>query len=101
MCGTPLPIPERVSLVPRTVVGGNPSTGTVILSLPALPDGALVTLHSSNPTYAIVPPDVLVPEGQTRAGFTVETNQPPQDTASTISACLNERCAYEFLFITR
>ena len=101
VCGTPPPIPDRVTLVPITVVGGNPSTGTVILSLPALQDGALVRLLSSNPTYAIVPPDVLVPEGQTRASFTVETNLPPQDTVSIISACLNGRCASEFLFITR
>jgi len=61
VCGTPPPIPQRVTLVPITVVGGNPSTGTVILSLPALQDGALVRLLSSNPTYAIVPPEVLVP----------------------------------------
>src|SRR5215472_1224802 len=84
VCGTPLPIPQRVTLVSGTVVGGNPSTGTVILSLPALPDGALVTLLSSNPTYAIIPPDVLVPEGETRATFTVETNLPPNSTVSII-----------------
>ena len=44
---------------PSTVVGGNPSSGTVVLSVGAPFGGALIALSSSNPAVASVPPTVL------------------------------------------
>jgi hypothetical protein len=53
------------------VVGGNPVTGTVILSAPAPSGGTVVALSSNDPVT--VPPSVTVPAGQTIASFTVNT----------------------------
>jgi len=62
-----------VTLNPTTVIGGNPSTGTVNLSGAAPPGGATVLLSSSNTTVAQVPPSVTVSSGATSATFTINT----------------------------
>jgi probable HAF family extracellular repeat protein len=66
-------VPVELRLDPRSLTGGNPSTGTVVLNFPAAPGGTLVDLLSGNTGVATVPADVTVPEGDTTADFTVQT----------------------------
>ena len=79
------PTLSAVSLNPTSVVGGNPSTGTVTLSAAAPSGGAVVSL-SENSTSTSVPASVTVPSGATSAGFTVTTTSVTAATTSTISA---------------
>jgi hypothetical protein len=88
---------NAISLSPATVVGGNPSTGTVTLTGGAPSGGAAVTLSSSS-NVATVPAGVTVAGGASAATFPVRTiavtaNQTPTISASfggvTKSATLN------------
>jgi hypothetical protein len=80
-----------LTLNPATVTGGNPSTGTVTLNGPAPGGGAVVSLSSSDPSVATVPPSgsVTVPAGATSATFTVNTKIVLFSTSVTISASYN------------
>jgi len=60
-----------LTLSAPSVVGGNPVTGTIILSSPAPAGGTVVSLSSSDPVT--VPANVTVPAGQTTASFTINT----------------------------
>ncbi len=80
------PPPSGLSASPSTVVGGNPSTGTVVLSGPAPPSGAVVALTSSNSPLASVPPSVTVAGGATSADFQITTAAVSTDTGVTLSA---------------
>ncbi len=60
-----------LTLSASTVVGGNPVTGTLILSTPAPAGGTVVSLSSTDPVS--VPASVTIPAGQTTATFTVNT----------------------------
>jgi VCBS repeat-containing protein len=79
-----------VTLNPSSVVGGSTSEGTVTLSAPAPGGGATVTLWSSMSSIATVPPNVIVPGGQTNANFTVTTSPVASITALSISASWDE-----------
>jgi hypothetical protein len=81
-----LPSLSLLSLNPTTVTSGNPSTGTVSLSGPAPAGGAQVTLSSSDPSVASVPPTVTVPAGATSATFTVNTSVVATSNTVSISA---------------
>jgi hypothetical protein len=74
------------ALNPTVVVGGNPSTGTVTLTAPAPPGGAIVILTSSKPSRASVPANVVVAAGATAQSFTVTTSPVRRDSNVTISA---------------
>src|SRR6185503_12437911 len=62
-----------LSLNPATVTGGVSSTGTVTLSGPAPAGGATVSLVSSAPAVASIPPAVTVSAGALTANFSVMT----------------------------
>lgn len=81
-----LPSLSPLSLNPTTVIGGNPSTGTVTLSGPAPAGGAQVILSSSDPSVANVPPSVTIPGGATTATFTVNTSGVAASNTVTIFA---------------
>jgi hypothetical protein len=66
---------SAVTLNPKEVVGGNPSTGTVSLTAAAPAGGFPVSLSSDNTAVATVPPSVTVPAGSASATFTVSTNR--------------------------
>jgi trimeric autotransporter adhesin len=85
------PALESLTLDPNTVVGGNPSTGTVALNGPAPAGGLQVQLSSNNPNVASVPPSVTIPAGQRSATFTVNTQAVASQTQVTITATLNGR----------
>jgi hypothetical protein len=78
---------SSVTASPSTVVGGNPTTGTVTLYGPAPAGGAVVTLSSSNPSVASVPGSVTVAEGATSATFSITTSAvSASSTSVTVSA---------------
>ena len=75
-----------LALNPTSVVGGNTSTGTVSLSVPAPVGGAVVSLSSSNSSVASVPASVTVASGSTKATFSITTYQVTSSTSATINA---------------
>jgi len=77
---------SSVTLSPNSVTGGTSSTATVTLQSAAPGGNAVVTLASSDHLLAVVPSSVVVPAGQTRATFTVNTGQVTATTSVTISA---------------
>ena len=69
----PAPVLSGVSVNPSSVVGGNPSTGTVTLSAPQS-GNTVVSLSTPAPTtVATMPSTVTVPAGATSATFTIVT----------------------------
>ncbi len=85
----PPPPPGSVSLStltlnPASVVGGNSSQGTVILTGAAPTGGAVVTL-SDNSAAATVPASVTVSAGASSATFTVTTGTVSTSTSVTIT----------------
>jgi glucose/arabinose dehydrogenase len=79
------PPPSSLSADPATVVGGVSSTGTVVLSGPAPPSGAIVALSSGNPAVASVPQNVTVLAGATSANFSITTTAVGSDTPVSLS----------------
>ena len=97
----PSPTPLSVTLAPSTVTGGNPSTGTVLLSGPAPAGGSVVTLASSLTSSATVPASVSIPAGSTSGTFTVTTLAQSITQTATISAGLDGLTASAALTVTR
>src|SRR4051812_27970997 len=64
---------STLDLNPATVVGGNGSFGTIVLSVGAPDGGAVVALSSSDPAVASVPPSVTVPANSFTGGFDIIT----------------------------
>jgi hypothetical protein len=93
---------SSLTLDPTSVVGGNASTGTVILSgaVPAGSSGAVVTLASGDPAVAAVPPSVTVPAGASSASFSVTTASVTASTSVTISASFGGTTAIATLTVT-
>jgi hypothetical protein len=80
------PVLSSLTLNPSTVYGGSTSTGTVRLSGAAPYGGIVVTLSSSKPTKASVPPSVTVAAGTNFATFTINIAAVASKTSATISA---------------
>jgi Beta-propeller repeat len=85
----PPPTLSTFSTNPSTVVGGNGSSGTVVLSTPAPEGGALIALSSSNSAVASVPPTVLAPAISFTATFAIATTPVAANTTVTITAAYN------------
>ena len=80
------PAASSLSLTPASVVGGNPSQGTVTLTGAAPPGSAVVTLSSNNTAVATVPASMTVAAGATGGNFAVTTQAVGASTTATISA---------------
>ena len=78
-----------IDINPATVVGGNPSSGTVVLSSGAPEGGAAISLTSSNPAVASVPASTTAPANSFTAGFTIATATVSATTVVTITARYN------------
>jgi Beta-propeller repeat len=87
----PLPPPALASLtlIPTSVPGGNVSTAFITLTSAAPIGGVLVTLSSSHPTVATVPPSTGIEAAQTSVPVGVLTSGVTASTAVTISATYN------------
>jgi uncharacterized protein (TIGR03790 family) len=77
---------NSLALVPRYLIGGKSSTGTITLAAPAPSGGITVALKSSQATVATVQPTITIAAGQTTASFPINTNVVAQDSTSYISA---------------
>ncbi|HEY3242238.1 MAG TPA: DUF2341 domain-containing protein, partial [Phycisphaerae bacterium] len=75
-----------VTLNPSSVVGGNPSQGTVTLGNPAPGGNAVVTLSSANSSVASVPSSVTVLAGNTTATLPITTSAVSNSTIVAITA---------------
>ncbi|MBX3096248.1 MAG: hypothetical protein KF812_05245 [Fimbriimonadaceae bacterium] len=76
---------NSVSVNPDTVYAGDPSTGTVILKVPAGAGGGVVDLSSSDGRVG-VPAQITVAEGQTMGTFPITTTFATSAYSSTITA---------------
>ena len=86
------PPPSQVSTVdinPTTVVGGDASSGTIVMSTPAPDAGAVISLSSSDPAVASVPSTVTVPGNSFTGGFTINTSSVAASKTITITAAYN------------
>jgi uncharacterized protein (TIGR03437 family) len=72
-----------VTVSPGYVSGGTNATGTVTLGAAAPAGGTVVTLQSSLPVTAQVPPFVIVQQGAATASFTIQTT--PVTSAQTVT----------------
>ena len=79
------PVALGLSLDPTSVLGGDSSTGTVTIGLPAPAGGFTLTLTSSN-AAATVPGSVTIAEGETSATFVINTTKVAADVSATITA---------------
>jgi hypothetical protein len=85
------PPPARLATIdlnPTTVEGGTSSAGTVVTDVSAT-DGAVMSLSSSNPAVASVPPTVTVPPNGFAGTFTVTTAAVSAPTTAVITATYN------------
>ncbi|MEO8725609.1 MAG: TIGR03790 family protein [Acidobacteriaceae bacterium] len=71
--------------LPYHVRGGQNFTGGAVLTGPAGPSGAVVTLSSSNPAVVSVPSSIAIAPGTTSSNFNAVTTHVSQNTAVTIS----------------
>jgi hypothetical protein len=75
---------SAVSVIPRTVTGSSPATGTVTFTGPT--DGANVQLSTSNPALVQVPAETVVNQGKASKAFPVTTAAVSATTTVTITA---------------
>jgi Beta-propeller repeat len=90
---------STLQINPTTVVGGNASSGTIIVSVPA-PDTTVIALSSSNPAAAAVPASVTVPTGGFTGTYTIATSAVAANTAVVITASLNGSTRTGTLMVT-
>jgi len=75
-----------VAVSPDYVTAGTNAIGTVTLGAAAPVGGITITLQSSLPITAQVPPMVVVPQGAATASFTISTTQVTSTQTVTITA---------------
>ena len=74
---------------PSTVVGGEQSFGTAVLSTPAPQQGAVISLSSSHPAVASVPPTTTASPNEFTASFVINTSAVTTSTTVTITGNYN------------
>jgi hypothetical protein len=75
---------SAVSVVPKTLTGASPATGTITFTGPT--DGANVQLSSSNPALVQVPAERVVNQGKSTNAFPITTSAVSANTTVTITA---------------
>jgi len=75
---------SAVSVVPKTLTGASPATGTITFTGPT--DGANVQLSSSNPALVQVPAERVVNQGKSTSAFPITTSAVSANTTVTITA---------------
>ncbi len=81
---------RSITINPPSVLGGNSATGTVELTEPAPAGGVVVSLnHSVSGASVNMPNSVTIPQGQTRATFTIQTQPVSRPATLTVSSNLN------------
>jgi len=77
---------QSLTIAPNPVDGGDPATGTVVISAAAQTGGVVVNLSSSDPTVATVPATVVIPENTNTADFPITTISRALDHSVVITA---------------
>lgn len=90
----------NLTLNPVSVIGGNPSVGTVTTATPAPVGGTTVLLTSSNTAVAQVPSSVKILQGQTSVNFNITTTPTANDATSDIRATLGAGMVQQTLTVT-
>ena len=90
-----------LSLQPSKVVGGSRATGSIALTAPAPAGGLVVSLASSNPSYATVPSGVSIGGGASSATFPIDTATTRKNRNVTISATSSTRTLKATLTVSR
>jgi hypothetical protein len=80
---------STMSTNPSTVIGGNLSSATVVMSVGAPDGGAVIALTSSHPAIATVPAMSTVPTAQFTTTFQIATTAVSATTVVTITATYN------------
>jgi len=88
-----------IELSASSVIGGTTLIGSVNLTAPAPPGGAIVSLSSADPVS--VPASVTVPAGSSTAPFTITTRAVGGNTSVAISGSYGGGSASAMLAITR
>jgi hypothetical protein len=98
----PLPAPQpaplpiglvSIAVAPTAVFGNSVAVGTALLNRPAPQGGIPVTLSSSIPAIASVPPLVVIPEGAERATFQIAVQSVAADDQARISGTATDTSA--------
>ena len=89
---------SSLTVSPRTVQGGSPSTGRVTLAGAAGPSGNNIVLYS-NVGSVTVPTSVLVPAGSTGANFSITTGAVGVVTTATITGQTGQSSATAQLIV--
>ena len=76
---------SAVSVIPKTLTGGSPATGTVTFTA-ATPEGANVQLSTSNPALVQVPSERVINKGKASNAFPLTTKPVSANTTVTITA---------------
>jgi hypothetical protein len=76
---------SAVSVIPSTLTGGSPATGTIKFTA-ATPEGANVQLSTSNPSLVQVPSERVILKGKASNAFPVTTSPVSANTTVTITA---------------
>jgi hypothetical protein len=78
----------NIDINPTTVVGGNGSSGTIVMSIGPAAD-AVISLSSSNPSVASVPATATVPANSFTGSFVISTSAVAASTNVVITATYN------------
>jgi hypothetical protein len=94
-----IPLLATITINPSHIVGGNPTTGSINLSVPAPAGGATATL-TTDLTQAQVAASVTVPAGATSATFPITTSVVGQPAPVTITASLQGATQHATVVVT-
>jgi hypothetical protein len=95
----PPPPPLNIGLDADELAKGDWTTATVTLNPPAPPEGAMVTLASSDPSAVPVSPSVTVQPGSTTGTFRITNNYSGRPKKVTITATYSGLSASASLFV--
>jgi subtilisin-like proprotein convertase family protein len=85
---------------PSTLVGGNPSVGTLTLDNPAPPGGMTATI-TSNRAQVQVPATVTIPAGATSVNYNITTSPVTAQVQATLVANINGRTRFVVVTVNR
>lgn len=103
-CPPPPPPPvakvTAFTVSPTSVLGGNPTTGTVTLDIPAPTGGAVVTFTSATPSAVPTPANLTIPSGQASATLPIPTQAVTLATTVTLTAAAGGQSRSTTLTVT-
>lgn len=90
-----------LKFVPSRVKGGVNTSLQVVIDTPAPAGGASIPLTSSDPSLAVIPPAIVVPQGATSAVIVIPTRRVSRTLATQVSATYGSSALFAVLTVTR